>query len=69
MLEDEAPARVEPPSPELPAPSEPYLSGFVPLDPPPPPVAALPVEDTPPIVPAQPVVVVPDGLLWADLEA
>ena len=69
VLEDEAPARVEPPPVALAAPTEPYLSGFVPLDPPPPPVAALPLEDTAPVVPAAPVAPVPDGLLWADLEA
>jgi hypothetical protein len=71
-LEDEAPARVEPPSLELPAPSEPYLSGFVPLDPPPP-VASAPIAAAEPVLPppaqAPPVAAVPDGLLWADLEA
>jgi hypothetical protein len=68
VLEDEAPPRVEPPPVAVPPPTEPYLSGFVPLDSQPP-AAAPPVEETPPMVPAQPVASAPDGLLWADLEA
>ena len=66
VLEDETPTP-EPPV-VVPQPTEPYLSGFVPLDPP----VVAKVE--PPEVDAEPLtapvpVPAPEGLLWADLEA
>ena len=66
VLEDDAPP-TEPPV-AVSQPTEPYLSGFVPLDPP----VVAKVE--PPVVAPEPLpapmpVPAPEGLLWADLEA
>jgi hypothetical protein len=67
-LEDDAAERGPAPEP-VPLPDEPYLSGFVPLEPSPRvTVATAPVEAVAEIPPAAPVTL-PEGLLWADLEA
>jgi hypothetical protein len=69
IIEDPVPAPAEPPV-AVPQPAEPYLSGFVPLDPPV--VANAEAPAPPPVdlpVPLPSPDPTRDGLLWGDLEA
>jgi hypothetical protein len=71
LVEDEPPVAADEPTVAPPLSTEPYLSGFVPVGPPPVipprPVQRAPVEPPPPPVagPAP----APDGVLWTELEA